>query len=75
MSGRTTPIKSCKTEELRAPVEVEGKLSEHGIDNIFNDRGESCPFRSIVQMTEAEILFNNIAFFGYFLISFDFIFS
>jgi len=50
MSGRTTPIKLRKTKELRAPVEVEGKLSEHGIDNIFNDRGESCLFSSIVQM-------------------------
>ena len=75
MHGRTTPIKLCKTKELRAPVEVEGKLSEHGIDNIFNDRGESRPFRSIVQMAEAEVLFNDIAFFGYFLVSFDFILS
>lgn len=67
MFGPITPVKSCKPEEFRAPVEVKGKLSD-GIDDIFIDRGKSCPFRPIVQINETEVLFND-------LVSFDFILS
>jgi len=37
--------------------DVERSLSTHGIDDIFNNRGESSPFCSVMQMTQAEVLF------------------
>lgn len=60
--GHTSPLRSRERQQFNPPFDVECRLSAHSIDDIFDNRCESCPFGSIVEMTQTKVLFNDITF-------------
>ena len=61
-SGHTSPTKLCEFEESASPFDIKCCLSKHGIDDVFDDGSKASPFCSIMQMAQAEVLFNDVSF-------------
>ena len=60
----------CKSKQFRSPGEIVCHLSKHGIDDVLDDSSEPSSLGSIVEMAQAEVLLNNVAFFGNLFVSF-----
>jgi len=69
---RIAPPFLCR-HHLCSSQEIEGHLSEEGINAILDQPGEPGPEGIVVKMGKTEVLFDNITFFGYLFISFYFI--
>jgi len=61
--GRTSPTRLCESQEFSSSCYVEGGLSEHGGDDVFDDGCESSTFGSVMEMTQSEVLFDDVSFF------------
>lgn len=70
--GIVSPF-SCRRHHLCSSKEIERHLPEEGVYGILYQSGEPGPEGIVVKMREAKVLFNNIAFFRYLLVSFYFI--
>ena len=61
--GHTFPSRLRKSQEFCSSCHVEGGLPEHGVDDVFDNGCKSGPFCSVVEMTESEVLFDDVSFF------------
>jgi hypothetical protein len=61
--GHTSPTRLCESEQFSSSRHVEGGLSEHGVDDILDDGCESSPFGSVMEMTQSEVLFDDVSLF------------
>ena len=61
--GHTSRARLCNTQESGSSCHIEGGLSEHGVDGIFHNGRESSSLGSVVEMTQPEVLLNDVSLF------------
>ncbi len=62
-------------QDFQSPEDIVGRLSQPAIDSVFNQLRKSGPLGTVFQMTDAKVLFDNIAHFGDSLVTLNFKFS
>jgi hypothetical protein len=61
--GHTSVTRLCESQESSSSCHVKGGLSEHGVDDVFDDGCESSTFGSVMEMTQSEVLFDDVSLF------------
>jgi hypothetical protein len=61
--GHTSPTRLCESQESSSSCHVKGGLSEHGVDDVLDNGCEPSPFCSVIEMTQSEVLFDNVSLF------------
>ena len=72
----STPLRYCRQPQINTPTEFNGvNLAIPTIKFIFRNLREPGPFSLVMQMTDSEVLFDDVSSLGDFLVTINFKFS
>ena len=69
------PLSMDWPQDFQSPEDIIRLMSQPAIDSVFNQLRKPGPLGTVLQMTDAKVLFDNIAEFGNPLVTFNFPFS